>query len=114
VEDIGTWFTILEIVSVAAVLTNSGLVAFTGDNTINYPWFSRIWIFFGMTAGILVMKFLIAINVPDSPLDVEIQLERNAYYVDKIIYNKPDDDNELTYTKVENKFVVRVNDDDPL
>jgi hypothetical protein len=36
-EDIDTWLTILEIVSFAAVVCNSGLVAFTGTNTINYP-----------------------------------------------------------------------------
>ncbi len=117
VEDIGTWLTILEVVSFAAVVVNSGLVAFTGDNTINYPWYSRVWIFFGMSAGIQGVKHLIAISVPDTPLEVEIQIKRNEYFIDKIVHNVPDDDTDELLAgihKADNKYVIRINDDDPL
>jgi hypothetical protein len=118
VEDIGTWYTILEIVSFAAVLVNSGLVAFTGTNTINFPWFSRVWIFFGMATGIVLLKFLIAAIIPDTPAEVQVQLNRNAYYIKKIIHNVPDDDNDALVigemNKVNNKYTIRINDDDPL
>lgn len=116
VEDIGTWYTILEIVSFSAVVVNSGLVAFTGSNTVNYPWYSRVWIFFGMAAGIELTKYLIAISVPDIPLEVDIQLKRNEYYLDKVVHNVPDDDDEALkeIQKADNKFIIRINDDDPL
>ena len=115
-EDIGTWYTILEIVSFSAVVVNSGLVAFTGSNTVNYPWYSRVWIFFGMAAGIELTKYLIAISVPDIPLEVDIQLKRNEYYLDKVVHNVPDDDDEALkeIQKADNKFIIRINDDDPL
>lgn len=99
------------------MVVNSGLVAFTGDNTINYPWYSRVWIFFGMSAGIQGMKYLIAMAVPDVPLEVEIQLKRNEYYLDKIVHNVPDDDNDeilANIRRADNRYVIRVNDDDPL
>jgi hypothetical protein len=118
VEDIGTWYTILEIVSFAAVLVNSGLVAFTGSNTINYPWVSRVWIFFGMAMGIVLLKCLIAMIIPDTPQEVQVQLNRNEYYIKKIIHNVPDDDNDALVigemNKVNNKYTIRINDDDPL
>lgn len=117
-EDIGTWYIILEIVSVAAVLVNAGLVAFTGSNTINYEWWNRVWIFFGMSAGILGLKYLIAINIPDVPEEVEIQLKRQEYFMDKVMHNIPDDDNDhmvsVLKSSMMNKFTIRVNDDDPL
>jgi hypothetical protein len=116
VEDIGTWLTMLEIVSFAAVVCNSGLVAFTGTNTINYPWYNRVWIFFGMCVGIEMVRYLIALYVPDVPTDVEIQLERKEYYIKKIIHNVPDDEEDLLtkIDKTENRYVFRINDDDPL
>lgn len=115
-EDIGTWYTILEIISFAAVLVNSGLVAFTGNNAINYTWPERIWIFFGMSFGIMMVKYIIAIYVPDTPQEVDIQLKRQEFFLSKIVDNVPDDDNEalVKNSHAENKYVVRVNDDDPL
>lgn len=115
-EDIGTWFPILEIISTAAVLTNAGLVAFTSTNCENYTWAARVWIFFGISAGVVATKYYIAISIPDIPEEVEIQIQRQKYFIDKIMYNVPDDDiDHLTHKKVvENKYVVRVNDDDPL
>jgi hypothetical protein len=115
-EDIGTWYTIFEILSVAAVLTNSALVAFTATNCENYTWPIRVWIFFGMSAGILAMKYYIAMLIPDVPEEVEIQMKRQAYFLDKILYNVPDDDVDqlVNKTKAESKYVIRINDDDPL
>mmetsp|Transcript_13981 Transcript_13981/g.20923 ORF Transcript_13981/g.20923 Transcript_13981/m.20923 type:complete len:715 (-) Transcript_13981:269-2413(-) len=45
-EDIGTWQTILEVMTLFSVLTNSALVAFTGTFAVDEPWVGRVWIFF--------------------------------------------------------------------
>lgn len=58
-EDIGTWYIILEIVSGMAVLTNAGLVAFTGNQLFDYTWTWRAWIFIIMASGILSVKYLV-------------------------------------------------------
>ncbi len=115
-EDIGTWFPIFEIISYASVLVNSGLVAFTSAICKNYTWPARVWIFFGMSAGIFFVKYVVAEYVPDTPRDVEIQVERNKYFIDKIVHNVPDDDDDalMSKDKVVNKYVIRINDDDPL
>ncbi|RYH29728.1 hypothetical protein EON65_07515 [archaeon] len=115
-EDIGTWYVILEIISVFCVLVNSALVAFTGDNAINYPWYSRVWIFFGMSVGILLVKQYIAATIPDVPEEVEIQLKRNKFFLDKVLYSKPDDDDDvlMSSSRADNKYIIRINDDDPL
>ena len=52
-EDIGTWQTVLTIMAVAAVFTNSALVAFTGKFTDNDQWTYRVWIFVLMSGGLL-------------------------------------------------------------
>jgi hypothetical protein len=115
-EDIGTWYSILEIVSVFCVLCNSGLVAFTGNNAVNYPWYNRVWIFFGMSAGIMMAKSYVAAMIPDVTPSVQIQLQRNKFFVDKVLHNVPDDDveNLVNHDKANNKFVIRITDDDPL
>lgn len=92
VEDIGTWYLILEVISISAVLVNSGLIAFTGTFLINYTWPGRVWIFICMSAGILVTKYIVAVYVPDVPLEVEIQLKRQEFYLDKIVRNIADED----------------------
>lgn len=73
IEDIGTWYdsclidihvgcmcnhvvfhrySILEITAMAAVFINSGIVAITAGNTINYTWVERTWIFIMMATGL--------------------------------------------------------------
>lgn len=115
-EDIGTWYIILEVISLSAVLTNSAIVAFTANFTLNYRWAVRVWIFVIMSAGVIVVKQVIAEYVPDTPLAVDIQLQRQDYYLDKIIRNIPDEDdvNLVDNIKSKIKYTIRINDDDPL
>ena len=58
-EDIGTWYVILETISFVAVLTNSALVAFTGNQLFHFSWPARVWIFIIMSAGILAFKYMV-------------------------------------------------------
>jgi hypothetical protein len=115
-EDIGTWMSILEVLSYAAVFVNSGIVAFTQTGENNQTWVSRIWIFILMSSGLVFIKYLISELIPDVTNEVEIQLERQKYYIGKVLYNLPDENNDdLTkITKTNIKFQIRINDDDPL
>lgn len=115
-EDIGTWFQFLEIISFFAVVTNSALCAFTSTIVRHYPWATRVWIFIGMTAGLVGLKLFILSLIPDVPIEVDIQLRREQYIVGKVLDDIPDDeddpDNVLVPSDVE--YAIRVTDDDPL
>jgi hypothetical protein len=42
-QDIGTWQGIFQIVSIAAVITNAGLICFTMDVLNDYDIYGRAW-----------------------------------------------------------------------
>ena len=113
-EDIGTWYAILEIISTSAVLVNSALVAFTSTIPIDYSWYNRVWIFFGMSFGILLVKTVVSVVIPDMPLEVEIQLKRKAYILSKIVDNVPDEINNFGDMSNKVEYSIKVTDDDPL
>jgi hypothetical protein len=115
-EDIGTWYYILEIIAYAAVVTNAALVAFTGAYAIDYTYTARIWIFMAMAAGLMYVKYVVAEWVPDTPREVDIQIQRQEYYINKIINNVPDEDDAglVDGINAEIKYTIRINDDDPL
>ncbi len=115
-EDIGTWYVILEITSMASIFINSALVAFTGSNTLNYTWALRVWIFILMSSGLLCVRMLVAFLIPDEPAEVSIQLDRQEYIVGKVMDNVADeDDSDLTKNLfIVPVFLVNATDDDPL
>ncbi len=95
-EDIGTWYTILEIMSIIAVITNSALIAFTSDLFDNRSNAARVGIFLVFEHGMWAFKFALALLIPDVPTDVDIQLQRQKFIVSKVVHNAPDqDDDEL-------------------
>tara|TARA_A100001035_G_scaffold210931_1_gene170803 strand:- start:726 stop:1094 length:369 start_codon:yes stop_codon:yes gene_type:complete len=118
VESIGTWYSILEIISYAAVFTSSGLIAITSTLALDLTWFKRVWIFVGMSAGIVVIKSLAKAWALSIAEDVQIQLSRNKFILDKLYYNKPDDDDSKVRSDVKRlqkaQYAIRVTDDDPL
>lgn len=115
-SDIGTWFCILEIISVAAVLVNAALIAFTSTLAMQQTWSVRIWIFLGTSVGTLLVKSLISLRVPETPLEVEIQLQRQEYITSKIFYNVKDEDSTslVKNINVATELIIRITDDDPL
>lgn len=115
-EDIGTWGTILEVVSYASIFVNSAIVAFTTTIAVNYTWTQRIWIFILMASGLFAIRLTIGWLIPDVPVEVGIQLERQEYINRKVCDNVADDDDE---NLGKNNFIVpdyRVlaTDDDPM
>ena len=115
-EDIGTWQSILEAIAYSAVFVNAGLVAFTGSITSQYTGTTRVWIFICMIILLISLKEAIAFFVPDVPGEVEVQLKRNDFIVDKVINNVGDDEgwDIDKAARVEINFTVKMMDDDPL
>eukprot|EP00638_Chattonella_subsalsa_P015368 CAMPEP_0117851498 /NCGR_PEP_ID=MMETSP0949-20121206/22438_1 /TAXON_ID=44440 /ORGANISM="Chattonella subsalsa, Strain CCMP2191" /LENGTH=784 /DNA_ID=CAMNT_0005699333 /DNA_START=338 /DNA_END=2692 /DNA_ORIENTATION=+ len=94
-EDIGTWYSILEIMSAAAVITNSAVLCFSSTVLEDHSLRWRIWIFIIMEHVLFSVKFLLAYIVEDEPSSVAIQLERVDFLVSKVIVNAEDDDDEI-------------------
>lgn len=115
VEDIGSWYPILEIIAAAAVFTNSALIAFTGNFAINYTWTERSWIFLGISFGLFFIRLLAEYYVPDVPQDVELFLLRQEFIVSKVIDNLEDDnDDAITDFSQPSNYNVDQTDYDPL
>ena len=90
-EDIGTWYSFLEIMSTLAVITNMALFAFTGSQLNHWSWKERVVFFVVMEHVLLTVKYLIAAIVPDIPEDVSDHLEREVYLRSKIVDGVADD-----------------------
>lgn len=116
-EDIGTWYTILDIIATICVFTNSAIVAYTGSILINYSWFLRASVFFGMSAGIFAAKLWIAYLITDVTPDVAIQLKRQDLITGLILedkdYDSDDEDSSKSYP-VPPIYSVLYTDNDPL
>ena len=86
----GIWYSIMEFMTVVAVVVNAGLIAFTANSP--YEPVVQVWIFVGMSVLVLGVKFLIAAIIPDVPTKVTIQLKRTEFFTQKVIDNLDDDD----------------------
>jgi len=78
--------------STLAVMTNCGLVCFTGSFFDGYSWFMRVIFFVIFEHSLFLFKNFLALVVPDEPEDVLTQLGRQEFIASKIIDNLPDDD----------------------
>jgi len=96
-EDIGTWQTIFLLISVAAVITNAGIVAFTSDTLDEITEAIgnddvRFWFFIGFQWTCFLFQAALMAIIPDVPEDVEIQMNRCEYLSQKVIDFVPDDE----------------------
>lgn len=114
-EDIGTWQTIFLIITVAAVITNAALTVFTMDTLNHFSFQLRMWIFIGFQwtcftlqvwssfLSLLLFRSIIHILdilrqamimeiIPDVPEEIEVQLQRTEFIVDKLIDKVKDDE----------------------
>jgi anoctamin-10/anoctamin-7 len=75
-EDIGSWEDMLQIISVISIMTNIGMVTFTGKYFINLEWTIRWIIFLAAEHFVFCCAQLVDYCIPDIPTFVRIQLER--------------------------------------
>ena len=94
-EDIGTWQTVFTIIAVMAVITNAGLAFFTMGVFSDPSWDGwRVWLFLSYQYVIFGLIYAFMAAVPDVPVDVETQIERQEFIVNKIINMAVDDDDD--------------------
>ena len=91
VEDIGTWQSIFEIMVAASVVSNSALIVFTMQLLSGYSFAFRFWIFVGFQWVLFACQYALASSVPDTPVEVEIQLERQDFVGRKLIAREPEE-----------------------
>ena len=118
-EDIGTWYDILEIISYVAVVTNTALVTYTGFVMKEYDWAVRNVIFVGMCSGLFGAKWLLALMIPDMTREVDLQLQRQDFIIDKVIHlyqddGDDDDDDVVRPLSEPANYCIRGDDDDPM
>mmetsp|Transcript_17332 Transcript_17332/g.22103 ORF Transcript_17332/g.22103 Transcript_17332/m.22103 type:complete len:1054 (+) Transcript_17332:100-3261(+) len=96
-QDIGTWLTIFTILNYLSVLINSALLLFTSSNIIPIAEDEeekRVWAFFAFIAAVISIKIVADYFIEDIPVDVTVQLERQEYYIRKVFFADPDEDDE--------------------
>jgi anoctamin-10/anoctamin-7 len=96
--NIGTWYTILSVISVLAVVTNMLLVCF--ETTLIKTWsanslLTQVVVFVISEHVVLMIKFLIAYVVDDEPLWVRQGIERQEYLVEVLINGVEEEEEEL-------------------
>lgn len=83
-EDIGTWYMILEVMSVMAVICNSAIIFFTGERFADVSLLRRTLYFIIFEHLVLGFKFGMAAFIPDVPGSVQIQLKRQELLTAKV------------------------------
>ena len=91
-EDIGTWEIVLTLMSVLATITNALVVTFLSPLFADRTTTERILIFIGLEFFLLGVMLAVTVLKQAVPADVEIQNERQAFYADKIIGSRRDDE----------------------
>mmetsp|Transcript_9261 Transcript_9261/g.10559 ORF Transcript_9261/g.10559 Transcript_9261/m.10559 type:complete len:1032 (+) Transcript_9261:154-3249(+) len=94
-QDIGTWLTIFTILNYLSVVINSAILLFTSRDVIPVDIddeSQRVWLFLAFILLVMFIKLAADFFIPDVPIDVEIQLERQEYYLRKVFYIDGDEE----------------------
>ena len=81
-EDIGAWMQILELMSLAAVATNVGVLCFTSTkfaSMMNLNDTQRVWAFVILEHIIICVKLFLSYSISDVPEWVTLRVARDAY-----------------------------------
>ncbi|XP_069129746.1 anoctamin-4-like isoform X3 [Argopecten irradians] len=79
-QDIGTWFTILQVVNVCGVVSNGFIIAFTSSWGQQYDIVTQLWIAIGFEHIVFALKFLLAYFIPDIPDDVALMMRKHQHW----------------------------------
>uniref|UniRef100_A0A7S2B2C2 Anoctamin transmembrane domain-containing protein n=1 Tax=Octactis speculum TaxID=3111310 RepID=A0A7S2B2C2_9STRA len=104
-EDIGTWQSVLEIMSIVAIITNMALVCFKQSVLpSSYSLGQKAGVFLILEHILILLKVLLMIAIDDLPEDVAIQVQRTEFIVERVLYNANDDEQEIEdYAKMAEK-----------
>ena len=95
-EDIGTWLSILQIMSAIGTAFNIALFCFTGDFELlrDKSMTFRFILFICLEHAMLFIQYVIAEILPDVPRPVAVQMERGRFMVEKVFRNSEDEDDD--------------------
>jgi anoctamin-10/anoctamin-7 len=103
-EDIGTWYSIMEIMASCSVVTNGLIVCFTsvrfcsfvGDDgvVVEGSALRKVITFVLIEHAVFAIKILFGLLVEDVPSDVIMQLDRQDFLVSKLIMLEEDDNDD--------------------
>lgn len=97
-EDIGTWMSILQLTSYAAVISNAALLCFT-MSFLHFSKFGLAWTFIGFQYFVFCSMAIFAEYVEDVPEEVQMQLDRQAHLND--LLNMTDEERQIEKEKAE-------------
>lgn len=92
VQDIGTWSIIFRFLVLTSIITNGGIIFFTLNTFNNVSFTTRLWLFIGFQWCLITVYFFIQFYIPDVPIEVDIQLKRAEFIIEKVVHKKPDDE----------------------
>nr|XP_034303267.1 anoctamin-7 isoform X2 [Crassostrea gigas] len=84
-QDIGTWYTILTFMNFCGVVSNAFLVAFTSTWGNSFNSTEQVWIVVGFEHIALIIMFIFAYIVPDTPADVALKKRKKKYKMGEAI-----------------------------
>lgn len=88
-QDIGTWYSILDILVTGSIMTNAALIGFTSHGLFLYfgimSWPQRIWAVILFEHAVLMFKLILEAVVPDEPGDVLREHNRREFLKDQAI-----------------------------
>jgi len=90
IEGIGLWKSIMELMIVIAVCTNAGVVIFTMKTFDSFTDFQRLGIFVLFQYGVFLIQYVIGALIPDNPIEVTIQRQRQEFITSKLIEKEHD------------------------
>jgi hypothetical protein len=115
IEDIGTWYSILDLISTLAVLTNGLLLFFVAEGFREKKWTERLVYFICFEHILLIAKFAAGVLIPDVPKSTKIQLDRQKFLASKLIENIADDSADLGgEEQADASFQIAEQDEDPM
>ncbi|XP_067842783.1 anoctamin-7-like [Heptranchias perlo] len=82
-QDIGHWFTILDLINGVAVVTNGCLIAFTAEFGREKPFYEKLAILIVFEHIVFVVKFLLSTLIPDVPQLIHLAIRREKYEAQK-------------------------------
>ncbi|XP_071481408.1 anoctamin-7-like [Diadema antillarum] len=84
-SNIGMWFSILDFINFAGVVSNGFLIAFTAQWGKKYSNAEKLWIVIGFEHIVFAVKFFIMYLIPDVPSDIRLAMRREKFQVAKIL-----------------------------
>jgi hypothetical protein len=90
-ENIGIWYSIFKSLIYIAVLTSTSLVCFGLNAHQNFGDAGVVWIYISVLLLLIILIEFFNNWFESFPIDVEIQIERQKFLVDKLIFTVSDD-----------------------